>query len=114
MARGSGKPFPAEYPRSQSKADLLWVSRGLMRGRKTYPMDNRFRFLVPHINRTVGRWKADGAEWKIPVQTEEVSGWQIRSASQRRDGANKSSEVGAMCREKPLFYMPVPQTDTGG
>ena len=37
-------------PRKAYRALLRdgWVSRGLRRGRKTYPMDNRFRFLY-HI-----------------------------------------------------------------
>ena len=41
---------------------------------------------------------------EIPVQTEEVSGWQIRLASQRRDvERNKSSEVCEPCAEKSRY-----------
>ena len=39
----------------QSKADLLWVSRGLRRGRDAYPMDSRYRFLHSVCSELWGR-----------------------------------------------------------
>ena len=49
----------------QSKADLLWVSRGLRRGRDAYPMDSRFKIPAPLVIRTAGtREGKQSREWK--------------------------------------------------
>ena len=50
----------------QSKADLLWVSRGLRRGRDAYPMDSRFKIPAPLVTRTAGtREGKRSREWKV-------------------------------------------------
>ena len=49
----------------QSKADLLWVSRGLRRGRDAYPMDSRFKIPAPLVIRTAGtREEKQSRDWK--------------------------------------------------
>ncbi len=54
----------------QSKADLLWVSRGLRRGRDAYPMDSRFKIPAPLVIRTAGtREGKQSREWN-PVASE--------------------------------------------
>ena len=59
----------------QSKADLLWVSRGLRRDRKVYPMDNRLKFLYCDITELWGRmWRAWAGNGK--TGTSEVGVWQ--------------------------------------
>ena len=63
--------FSAEYPRFPGKADLPWVSRGLRRGRKTYPMDNRLRFLYRMISELGGHRKGREPEMERPVQAKE-------------------------------------------
>ena len=50
----------------QSKADLLWVSRGLRRGRDAYPMDSRFKIPAPLVIRTAGTREGNmGRKWKV-------------------------------------------------
>ena len=57
----------------RSKADLLRVSRGLRRGRKTYPMDNRFRFLYRIKTELWGRmWKARAGNGKTGTSEGDV------------------------------------------
>ena len=67
----------------QSKADLLWVSRGLRRGRKTYPMDNRFRFLYFMISELWGH-RDKGRAGNGKTGASEVASWEGKPPCIRR------------------------------
>ena len=58
-----GGILPPNISGFQSKADLLWVSRGLRRGRKTKSMDNRLKFLYYDITELWGHVRVE-PEWK--------------------------------------------------
>ncbi len=77
----------------QSKADLLWVSRGLRRGRDAYPMDSRFKFLHPLLSELRGHGKGSRAGNGKPGASEGVAGLENPPCMRRRRDAERNEVV---------------------
>ncbi len=101
----------AEYLRFQSKADLLWVSRGLRPRSKDVTDGQQVEIPVPRYNRTVGtRVESTSREWKARCK---------RGRSRRANPSRQSEDVmrtelrvgksvSHASRKKPLLFVSRP------
>ena len=118
VARGRWESSRPNIQGFQGEADLPWVSRGLRRGRKAYPMENRYRFLYPVWTELRGRMHGaragngkTGASAGGRGQERPPAGGRRREA-ERNEVAKRAWCVPGKAAIAP--YGPVPQTDTGG
>ena len=78
----------------QSKADLLWVSRGLRRGRDAYPMDSRFKIPAPLCYQNCGdTGRGSRAGNGKPGASEVVAGLENPPCIRRRRDAERNEVV---------------------
>ena len=83
----------AEYPRFQRVPDLLWVSRGLRRGRDAYPMDSRFKIPAPLLSELRGHRRGSRAGNGKPGASEVVAGLENPPCIRRRRDAERNEVV---------------------
>ena len=88
----------------QSKSHLLWVSRGLRRGRDAYPMDSRFKIPAPLVIRTAGTREREAEPgMKKLVQGSSRRVGKSACMRRRRDAERNEVEAGGLPVEKSRY-----------